>query len=142
MTTPSNPPPPSAAKLAEEIRELVRLWGATHSDSGRLEGIEMRMWHFLIENHSSIIRALLSQSPPAQDGEELAEVERRLEVLTKSALKVRGWFEGQAMLNDQKAKTCNYASLKDAYVADAVNYRAMAKDLSAALASQQGGKDE
>lgn len=41
--------------------------------------------------------------------------------------KVCDWFEAQAKRCDQNAKSCRFITLKEAYEADAANYRAMAK---------------
>ncbi len=43
--------------------------------------------------------------------------------------KVIQWFENQAVRDDEKAKTCRFETLNRAYIADAKNYRKMAKDL-------------
>jgi len=43
------------------------------------------------------------------------------------------WLEGQAAQNRKRAETCNFESLTDAYLADARNYEAMARDGRAAL---------
>lgn len=43
--------------------------------------------------------------------------------------KIATWLEANAKRNEESAKTCNFESLKQAYIADAKNYRATAKDI-------------
>ena len=49
-------------------------------------------------------------------------------------LKVAEWMERQATRNESRATSERFESLKAAYLADAKNYRAMAKDIRTALA--------
>jgi hypothetical protein len=53
--------------------------------------------------------------------------------LIKVSGKVADWFESQAKRNDESIKTCRFETLTVAYIADAKNYRAMAKDLRKAI---------
>ena len=49
-------------------------------------------------------------------------------------MKVAEWMERQATRNESRATSERFESLKAAYLADAKNYRAMAKDIRTALA--------
>jgi len=48
------------------------------------------------------------------------------------------WLEKQAAIDEASAKTCNFETLTKAYLADAKNYRAMAKDLRLATTKAEG----
>jgi predicted lipase len=52
-------------------------------------------------------------------------------------LKIKVWLTQQAEKNEQEAKTCRFESLNAAYRADAKNYRAIVKEIDAALAKRE-----
>ena len=60
--------------------------------------------------------------------------------LIRAAEKVADWFEAQATRNEKKAETERFISLRNAYVFDAKNYRAMALDLRTAIKQARGGR--
>ena len=47
--------------------------------------------------------------------------------------KIVAWLDRLASKAESSAKTCSYTSLKEAYVADAKNYRATAADVRKAV---------
>lgn len=47
--------------------------------------------------------------------------------------KVADWFDKQAGIDERKAKIERFITLKEAYIADAKNYRAMAADLKSVI---------
>jgi len=53
--------------------------------------------------------------------------------LREASEKVMNWFYAQAKRDDESAKDCRFLTLKDAYIADSKNFRAMANDLKRAL---------
>jgi hypothetical protein len=55
--------------------------------------------------------------------------------LIKAATKVANWLERQGFVNENNASTCSFVTLKAAYIADAKNLKAMAKDLRVAIVS-------
>ena len=58
----------------------------------------------------------------------------REEALEAVLTKIETWMEKQAARDEaEAAKPGQFAMLKEAYIADAKNYRAMAKDARAAL---------
>lgn len=66
----------------------------------------------------------------------------KAEALVVVSAKIASWFERQAARNEDKAKTERFVTLKDAYIKDAKNYRAMARDLRVALAPWPKGTDD
>ena len=56
-----------------------------------------------------------------------------------AVVKVIDWFEKQAIKHDKDAAACDrFQSLKQAYIFDAKNFRAMANDLRKVAQSKEG----
>lgn len=53
--------------------------------------------------------------------------------LRKVADKTATWFEANAARNESQGNACRFDTLRDAYLADAKNYRIMARELRSAL---------
>jgi hypothetical protein len=74
----------------------------------------------------------------ADRGELLVEKNVEIKRLRAKLWKVAAWLEGQVTQNEQAAQTCRFESLRDAYVADAKNYRAIIKDIKTVLPTDTG----
>ena len=55
------------------------------------------------------------------------------QAMRATLLKIKDWLTRQSLKNDLEAKNCQFMSLKAAYIADAKNYRAVVKEIDAAL---------
>jgi len=52
--------------------------------------------------------------------------------------KIIGWLNNQAKRDEGQSKACRFLTLRDAYISDAKNYRAMANDINKALVKAEG----
>ncbi len=82
---------------------------------------------------------IIAICPSPQDGGVFEVVNNKHLIAAAPAMyealkKICGWLEAQAKRDEVNATTCRHLTLRDAYVADAKNYRAMAKDLGQTLA--------
>jgi hypothetical protein len=56
-----------------------------------------------------------------------------IKILIDKLKQLADWFENSAARSDKEEKICRFETLKSAYLADAKNYRAMAKDIRATI---------
>lgn len=52
--------------------------------------------------------------------------------------KIHTWLSRQADRDEDQAITCRFESLKEAYLADAKNYRAVCKEIATVLTKMEG----
>ena len=55
------------------------------------------------------------------------------EAMRSTLLKIKDWLTKQVVQCDAEARDCRFISLKQAYLADAKNYRAVVNEIDAAL---------
>lgn len=60
--------------------------------------------------------------------------------LLEAGEKLVAWLEKLADHSELQAQTCQFQSLKDAYIFDAKNYRASVKEMKAAISKAKGPK--